>query len=88
MCGSQQRKTPACCPLAAQQLHHMEPLPHGCTHHGEEPRKAVPPVPDVRGLAKQHIEQQCGPHLPADGVGAVAESRAQRDSQPQAAPQG
>lgn len=33
----------------------------------------MPPLADVRRVAQQHIEQQRGTHLPADGVGAVTE---------------
>ena len=75
--GSQQPKTPACCPITSQESSEFEPLPHRSSHHGKETGKTVPPLAQIRGEAQQHIDQQRRPDLPADGVGAVPKEAAE-----------
>lgn len=77
-----QGKTATCCPITSQQSHQIEPLPNRRAHHGEEPRKAVARLADVRRVTQQHVEQQRGPYLPADGVCAVAGEAAELDRSP------
>ena len=75
MRGSQQGKVTTCCPITSQQPSKIESLPHRRAHHGKEPCEAMLPLAEVRCVAQQHIHQQRGPYLPADGIGAVAKAQ-------------
>ena len=61
------------CPIAFQQAAEFDFLPEGGADQGEEPGEAVRPPAQKDAKAQQHIGEQGGPDLPADGVGTVAE---------------
>jgi len=61
------------CPIAVEELAQVEALPQGGPDQGEEAGEAVAPLAQEGAEAQQQIDQQRGPHLPADGVGVVAE---------------
>ena len=61
------------CPIAFEQAAPGQFLPQGRTHQGEEPGEAVAPLAEAGPEAQKQVNQQCRPHLPAHGVGVVAE---------------
>jgi len=61
------------CPIAGQQAAPVQFLPQGRTHQSKEPGEAVAPLAEASPEAQQQIDEQGCPHLPAHGVGVVAE---------------
>ena len=61
------------CPIAFEQAVPSQFLPQGRTDQGEEPGEAVSPLAEAGPEAQQQIDEQGRPHLPAHGVGVVAE---------------
>lgn len=61
------------CPIDFEQAAQFEFLPQGRAQQGKEAGEAVAPSAQPSREAQQDIGQQGRPHLPADGVGGVAE---------------
>ena len=61
------------CPIDFQQAAPGQFLPQGRTHQGKEPGETVAPLAEAGPEAQQQIDEQGRPHLPAHGVGVVAE---------------
>ena len=61
------------CPIAVEQAAQIQALPQRGAQQREEAGEAVAPLTQERTEAQQQIHQQCGPNLPPDGVGVVAE---------------
>ena len=69
------QETPAAtgCPTAFEQVGPIPSLPEGRSQEREETSEAVAPLAQEGAEAQEEIDQQRGPHLPAHGVGVVAE---------------
>ena len=61
------------CPIAFEQAAPGQLLPQRRTHQGKEPGEAMAPLAEAGPEAQQQIDEQRRPHLPAHGVGVVAE---------------
>ena len=61
------------CPIDFQQAAQFEFLPQGRAQQRKEPRETVAPLAEPSTETQQHIGQQRRPHLPAHGVGRVAQ---------------
>jgi hypothetical protein len=60
-------------PIDFEQAAEFEFLPQGRAQQGKEAGETVAPLAQPGTEAQEHIGQQGRPHLPADGVGGVAE---------------
>ena len=66
-----------CCPTESKQIPEVKFSPERRSQQGEESSERVIPAAHHAQKAHQDVEQQCGPNLPADRVGAVAQEIAQ-----------
>ena len=70
---AEEAATATACPIVVEELAQVETLPQRGADQGKEPGEAVAPLAQEGAEAQQQIDQQRGPHLPAHGVGVVAE---------------
>ena len=61
------------CPIGIDQGIQAPPAPEDGPEDREQARETVRPAVDKRQVAQQQMHQQPHPHLPAHGVGAVAD---------------
>ena len=62
-----------CCPIQAQGLDEPAPVPERAAHERREPREAQAPLREVAQVAEDQVRQEPCPHLPLNGVLAVAD---------------
>ena len=65
------------CPIEAEELVELEAVPEDAADKGEEAGEAMGPFAEEGLEAEQDVEQERGPDLPADGIGAVTEEVAE-----------
>jgi len=71
--GGYKAKAARCCPIGSQETREIPTTPESATQQSKKPDEAMTPVMQECLEAKEHIDQQCRPYLPANGVGTVAQ---------------
>ena len=75
--GAKYLEGAACCPIASQKEKQVDAFPERGPNNGEETRKAVAPVAQMRLETQEHVDEQRAVDLPTDGIGAVSEESAE-----------